>query len=101
MQPGSKNVDSKLISAFTVPRPPVHSSSKFTAAVSRNDRVVYAQKKSITMSALENSVADKSGGSMVPAPQVGALALRQQPQYNMIKMPSGNRMLFKKVEAEP
>ena len=51
------------------------------------------------MKALNNS---QEQSQWVPAPQVGALALRPyDPQYNMIKMPSGNRMLFKRVDTEP
>ena len=99
MQPSQAMMEKKQISAFVFT--PAKMPHRAPHISSQQKGFVVAQRRSTTISALQNNKPDKSVFSLVPAPQAGAAIIRPHPnEYSMIKMPSGNRMLFKRVDAE-
>ena len=101
MQPSQDILEKKQISAFVVT--PAKLPNKAPHFSSQQKSFAVAQRRSMTITALQNNKADKYSSSLVPAPQAGAAIIRpgaQTNEYSMIKMPSGNRMLFKRVDAE-
>ena len=74
MQPTQAMMEKKQMSAFVVS--PAKLPNRAAHFSSQQRSFVPAQRRSMTITALENSKPDKSNFTLVPAPQAGAAIIR-------------------------
>ena len=74
MQPTQSMIEKKQMSAFVVS--PAKAPHRGAHISSQQRSFVPAQRRSLTITALENSKPDKSNFTLVPAPQAGAAIIK-------------------------